>query len=90
MGSHKRGPEARRIRDQRHWRSGALRDSQMMTPAAAGHGPEPFCVLPGTEQDESSFSRRAAVSSGGGWLRYCVEAQGEGSRASWQELAGRS
>ena len=90
MGSHERGPEARRIRDQRHLRSEALRDSQMMTPAVAECGPEPFCVLPGTEQDESSFSRRAAVSSGGGWLRHCAESQGEGSRAGCHELAVRS
>ena len=45
--------------------------------------------LPYPEQDESSFSRRAAVSSGGGWLRHCAEAQGEGSRAGCHELAVR-
>ena len=38
VGSHERGAEARRIRDQRHLRSGALRDSQMMTPAVAALG----------------------------------------------------
>lgn len=38
----------------------------------------------GGQSRMSSFSRRAAVSSGGGWLRYCAEAQGE-----VQGLAGR-
>ena len=61
----------------------------MMTPAVAERGPEPFYVLPGTEQDESSFSRRAAVSRVGGWLRHCAEAQGKSSRAGCHELAVR-
>ena len=57
------------------------RGAQMMAPAAAARGPEPFCVLPGSEADGGSFSGRAAVSSGRGWLRHCAEARGVGSRA---------
>ena len=53
MGSHERA-QARRVRDQRYRRSRAPRSSDD-GPAAAARGPEPFCVLPGSEADGALF-----------------------------------